>query len=175
MELVPALRFFNLLTGGVVIGALVMEARVILPVFQELPNRTSLELARVFGPRAWASLSAVGVSFVFSGFGLAFLRQRLPPTSAALTVAAALILVPSVISNLGIYLPYDTKLRRLSPDQLPPDYPQRLRRMARLNLLRLTFFTVAYLGFLAATVWDDRTSSVRSPSAKSTWVAAVGS
>ena len=149
-DVVDVLRALNLLGGGALVGVVLAEAVVILPLVRSRPPADGVAAIRFAGERAWPVASACGATSWLSGIAVAVLLwSDGVSASGVLTLAGALLTAVAVGVTFLPYLAVDKRVRSLSAAAAPLEAPALLQRMAELHTLRTSFYA---LGFVCFTV-----------------------
>jgi hypothetical protein len=150
-DAVAIFRTFNLVGAGTLVGIVIAEAVIILPLVRSFPSFEGVGALRFAGARAWRLAPACGAVAWISGIVIAVLWpwHRLT-LSAALTVAGDVLMGAAVAVTYGPYVTIDKCLRGLVASEVPEDVPALFRRMAFLHALRTTLYVLAFVCFVLA-------------------------
>jgi Domain of unknown function (DUF1772) len=151
--LVDTLSALYLVCGGVVVGIVVSELVIMLPLARTLPPADALSVLQFAGFRAWRLAPYSGATAWLSGIAvLALWPWDTISAGTLLTVAGVACWTSAVIVTFTLYLPTDVRIRRLSPDAAPAEMPSLLRRASRFHAVRTTFFTTGFVCFVLGVV-----------------------
>jgi hypothetical protein len=111
-DAVAIFRTFNLVGAGTLVGIVIAEAVIILPLVRSFPSFEGVGALRFAGARAWRLAPACGAVAWISGIVIAVLWpwHRLT-LSAALTVAGDVLMGAAVAVTYGPYVTIDKCLR----------------------------------------------------------------
>lgn len=152
-DVVDALRLLNLVSGGALVGLVLAEAIVILPLVRSLTPADGVAALRFTGARGWRVAPACGAT----SWGCGLLIAALWPwegvsASAALTLAADACMAVAVGVTFLPYIAVDKRIQALSPAAASMEAPVLFRRMAGLHALRTSFYGLAFVCFAVAAV-----------------------
>lgn len=145
----------NVLAGAVLIGALVTERLLILPLVRSLPPDRGQAVLQTLSPRAWRAFPVFGGLMTASAFavlGLALVESELDEPANVVMLVATLATGIAFLSNVGLYLRADRGARALAADRVVDEFPRSLERLSTFNDLRLALFAFAYVLFVVAAV-----------------------
>jgi hypothetical protein len=154
--LVDVLRTVNLLGGAVLIGGMIMEFMLILPVQRQIPAADAARAFKIMSPIAWRYLPVCGALSVIAAIVLVILSawHDFEGEVIAFTLAGIACFVPAIIANLGFYLRADRDARAWTPDRGDAEFDRLLARMAGLHSIRMLLFGVGYVCFVVAAVLE---------------------
>lgn len=152
--LLAALRFANLLFGAVLLGSMIMEFRMIMPLVRHLPEATAHQVLRFLSPIALRYVPQSGQISMAGALGIVALWpvQDLPLATGLLTVVGILLTLPAIFITYRWYLPTDARLREMPLDPVPADSAHVMERMSRLHTVRATFYSLGFVAFVLAAV-----------------------
>lgn len=154
-DFVEILRALNLVSCGSLVGIVLSEAFIILPLVRSLPLAEGVTALRFAGARAWRLAPACGATAWLSGIAVAaLLPWRDPNSSAILTLAGDVLMGAAVLVTYGPYVAVDKWIRGLHASDAPTEAPARFHRLARLHALRTAFYTFAFVCFTTAALTD---------------------
>jgi hypothetical protein len=154
--LVDVLRTVNLLAGAVLVGGMIMEFMLILPVQRRIPAADAARAFRIMSPIAWRYLPVSGALCMTTAIALLVLTvaHEFPGEVTALTAAGVACFVPAVVTNVGFYLRADRDARAWAPERGDAEFTRLLARMASLHTIRMVLFGAGYACFVLAAVLE---------------------
>lgn len=150
---VDTLSAVNLVTGGVVVGMVVAELVIILPLIRKLDPAEGIPALRFASFRAWRLAPYFGAVSGFSGIAvLALWPWRGVSAAALLTIVGAIFWVLGVAVTFAWYRPMDTGIRSLLAHAAPTEAPLLFHRMAQFHALRTAFYAAGFACFALGAV-----------------------
>jgi hypothetical protein len=150
---VDTLSAVNLVTGGVVVGIVVADLVIILPLIRQLEAANAVSALRFAGSRAWRLAPYSGAAAWFSAVAvIAIWPWHSSSAAALLTIAGLALWTVAVVVTFAWYFPVDARIRGLTPNAAPAEAPSLFQRLAQLLLLRTTFFFAGFVCFVLGAV-----------------------
>jgi hypothetical protein len=153
LSLFDVVQLVNLSFGAVLVGGLVMEAAVILPLVGRLGPRAGLQAMRILAPRALAYQPACSVGMIASGLVLLLLGtlgDDADGTVVGFLTAAIVLGFMGAAASLGVYLPAERTFRGQDDSVSDEECEHSRRRFRDAHYLRAVPFWSAFLCFVVA-------------------------
>ena len=151
---VDIFRALNLAFGAPLVGALIAEQTLILPLIRRLHPADGVAALDFVSSRAWKWTPVCGQISVFSGTAVIALWRWDRSSAAALTIAGAALSYVAILITYAAYRPADRRVRGLPADVAPGPAHAAMRTMARLNAIRTVFYAAGFVCFVLAVVLD---------------------
>jgi hypothetical protein len=146
------LRIAALVCGAVVVGGVLAEAAILLPLLRTLVPENALRAFRYIGPRAFATYVPCALITSFALTLMLFQWSTLGDASQRLLLPALALQWAAVATTVVLYVPLQTKLR--TAESPPPDYQRILGRAVAANASRTAMFLAAWLLLVVSIVVD---------------------
>jgi hypothetical protein len=147
-QLVDAFSTINLVSAGALVGIVLSELVIILPLVRRLPAADGVSGLRFAGFRAWRFAPYLGAIAWLSGIVmLAIWPWHSVSTAAASVVVGVAFWTLAVVVTFAWYFPVDASIRGLSVDAAHSEAAPRFRRLAQFHALRTAFYTAGFVCF----------------------------
>jgi hypothetical protein len=135
--LVDTFSALTLVSGGVLVGIVVVELVIILPLVRTLPPADGVSALRFAGFRAWRLAPYSGAAAGCSAVALLALWPWHTVSAAPLlTMAGIAFWTLAVVVTFAWYFPVDARVRGLSAEDALAEAPSQLHRLAQYHALR---------------------------------------
>lgn len=142
------LAIVTVVVVGLMVGVEFTVAAFVNPIFDRLPNDAALA-ARGDGGRVLGKvmpfwyigslvLNALWTALVWGGAG------------AGLVIAAAALLVVSVVMSITLLVPINSRITQWTHDNVPADWKQQIGRWDRFHYVRVGVIVAAYVLLVVA-------------------------
>jgi hypothetical protein len=152
-HLVDTFRTLNIVFGAPLVGALIAEYALILPLIRRLPAPMGIESLRFVSARAWRWTPLCGQISIFSGTAIVVLWPWDHDSPAAVTTVVGVALsYTAILVTYVWYRPADRSVRALSLTAEPTEVQARLRAMAQYHAIRTVFYVAGFVCFVLGVV-----------------------
>jgi hypothetical protein len=146
------LRIAALLFGAVVVGGVLAETTILLPLLQTFVPDRALYAFRYIGPRAFATYVPCAVITTVAATLTLFDWESLGNASRTFLVPALVLQWAGVVTTIALYVPQQTKLR--TAQSPPPDYARIVKQAVAANAARTAMFIAAWTLLVVSIVLD---------------------
>jgi hypothetical protein len=146
---VSILRFINVVSAGIVTGAMAMELAVLLPGLRAASQQTLVEAHRAIAPRASRYVPIPGALAVISGVVVLF-EHGFGSAATILTIAGLAAWIAAVLTTFRVYLPIVETMSGWQAGTVPGERESVVRRWASVHTARTALFACGFGLFVAA-------------------------
>ena len=144
------LLFLSLFSSGIVAGVLVCVLVGMVPLFEDLPARTSLNLKQNFDPhvdRVNPPATAVAIA---SGVLILVSVEGLTSTARVFTLLGVVGSVGVGITSLAVNRPINKRMSTLPSESPPPEFGELMDRWTRAHSVRTLAGLLSFVGYVLA-------------------------
>ena len=142
-------RFVNIVSAGLVTGAMAMELAVILPGLRTVPGRVLVEVHRELMPRASRYVPMLGALATIAGV-VALFDHDFSDAATILTIAGLAAWIVAVLITYRVYLPLAVGVTAWKADAEPTTHDATMSRWFGVHAVRTAFFLGGFALFTAA-------------------------
>ena len=142
-------RFINVVTAGLVAGAMAIELTVLVPVLRASPQQVLVDLLEAIGPRAARSFPLPGIVATIAGAVVVF-EHGFGDSATILTLAGLALWLAGILTTVLVYLPIAAQMSAWSGEVARDERESVERRWAAVHAIRTTLFVGGFCLFVAA-------------------------
>jgi hypothetical protein len=149
--LIHVLTTLNLFATGILVGALVFEYFVVVPVLQRLPTTLSAQIhGAMLGHLPDRFMPVSGLTSGTTAIALAAIGWHQPASATALYAVGLTFGATLLVSTARFSLPVNRQIAGWAVGDVPPEYPAMRRYWDRLHAFRTSCGLVALACYASA-------------------------